>query len=112
MRYRIFVFFSICFMASALSAQVIPSSTVKGADSWSEPAPASSIVVNRDHESSASKPSSSPFKFKRDERPLPGDKPPPSAMDKASVLGLQRPWQNGQAPVDCASSPHSSVCQH
>lgn len=53
----------------------------------------------------------SPFKFK-DQKHHSGvaDRPPPSANDKAAVMGTQRPWQNGRAPVDCRTSPHAAGC--
>lgn len=112
MGYRTMIFLAACLVASVAAAQSVPTPTGEGSDSWGKPAAASSSVSYRTQELPASKPSPSHFKFKDSERARPGDRPPPSAMDKAAVMGTPRPWQNGQPPVDCASSPHSAACQH
>lgn len=113
MRYRILALFSTCLIASVVAAQSAPAPAGQSSDSWAKPATASSSVSYRDGTVLASKPnpSRSPFTFKNTERFYPVDQPPPSAMDKASVPGTDRPWQNGQPPVDCAGAPHSSECR-
>lgn len=112
MRYRTMIFLAACLVASAAAAQSVPTPTSEGSDSWAKPAAASSSVSYRAQALPVSKEDASHFKFKSSERVRPGDRPPPSAMDKAAVMGKDRPWQNGRAPVDCASSPHSAECQH
>ena len=53
----------------------------------------------------------SPFHFKQTGRSGPAYKPPPQANDKATVMGQQRPWQNGRPPVNCAVEPRDPACQ-
>ena len=108
MRYRMMVFLAGCLAASAVAAQSV---SAPASDIWSVPAAASSTASHAG-QAPVSKPSTSPFKFKSDQRSLPADQPPPSVMDKASVMGTERPWQNGRPPADCASSPHNAACQH
>lgn len=112
MRYGAIVFLSTWMIASTAIAQKLPSSSTDNSDSWTRPATASSVVNYRDSVAPVDKSSPSPFKFKTDHRVYPVDQPPPSAMDKASVMGTERPWQNGQPPVDCAMTPHAAACQH
>ncbi|WEN16240.1 hypothetical protein PY254_06115 [Rhodanobacter sp. AS-Z3] len=109
MRYRMVVFLSACVMTWAAAAQDTSSATDKGGR-WAEPAPASSAITYRSDALPAAKSSSSPFKVKARRVDLPGDQPPPGATDKAAVTGAERPWQNGQAPVQCAESPHAVGC--
>lgn len=54
--------------------------------------------------------SESPFHFKESSKRGPAYKPPPQANDKATVMGKQRPWQNGRPPVDCAIDPRDPAC--
>ncbi|MDQ6646419.1 MAG: hypothetical protein M3Y93_04180 [Pseudomonadota bacterium] len=96
-------------MASAAAAQVAPPASDKG-DSWAKPAPASSSVTYRNQVLPKANSSSSPFKFKNQSGHRPVDQLSPGAMDKASVMGTDRPWQNGKPPVDCAMTPHSAGC--
>ena len=53
----------------------------------------------------------SPFRFKQTARRGPAYKQPPQASDKAAVMGQQRPWQNGQPPVNCALEPRDPACR-
>ena len=108
MRYRTMLFLAGCLATSAVAAQSVPASA---GDIWSVPAAASS-AASQAQQAPVRKPAASAFKFKDDRRTLPADQPPPSAMDKASVMGTERPWQNGRPPADCASSPHNAACQH
>lgn len=112
MRYRTLVSLVTCLMVSSLAAQSVPTPASHGSDSLAVPATASSAVSYRKQAVTVSKPSPSPFKFKRTERAYRVDQPPPSVMDKAAVMGKERPWQNGEPPVDCATSPHSAACRH
>lgn len=109
MRYRMMVFLSACVLASAAAAQSTTSAKDNGG-SWAEPAAASSTLTYRSDALPAAKSSRRPFKFKDKSVDLPGDQPPPSATDKASVMSAERPWQNGQAPIKCAESPHAAGC--
>jgi|GEM_PF-2438956 len=52
----------------------------------------------------------SPFKFKDGKGDGPMGQPPPSAHDKAAVMGEDRAWQNGRPPVDCAMTPQDPTC--
>ncbi|MEP7186037.1 MAG: hypothetical protein ABI767_09390 [Rhodanobacter sp.] len=112
MRYAFFIFLSAGMIASAAIAQTLPSPTPDNSDSWAKPAAAASAITYRDQAVPAAKPPIGPFKFKQHNGNRPVDQLPPSAMDKASVMGSERPWQNGQAPVDCAMSPHAAACRH
>jgi hypothetical protein len=96
-------------MASTAAAQTSPPAANKS-DSWAKPAPASSAVTYRSQAAPADKSATSPFKFKSKDSDRPADHLPPSPNDKASVMGKDRPWQNGQAPINCAESPHSAGC--
>lgn len=109
MRHRMIILVAACVLASTAAAQTAPLATDKS-DSWAKPVPASSVITSAKPSRLADKPAASPFKFKSDERARPADQLPPSPNDKATVMGKDRPWQNGQAPVDCANSPHSSGC--
>ncbi len=109
MRYRVMVVVSICLMASVAAAQSTLPATDKS-DSWARPAPASSAVIYRSDVQSVLSASNSPFRFKSKDGYRPGDQPPPSATDKAAVMGADRPWQSGQSPLNCAQSPHSAGC--
>lgn len=109
MRHRMMVFLSVCVMATAAAAQTTPPAASKS-DSWAKPAPASSANTYRSDALPADKTAASPFKFKSEHGERRADQLPPSPNDKASVMGKDRPWQNGQAPVNCAESPHSSGC--
>lgn len=54
----------------------------------------------------------SPFTFKHDSRS--GGRhepPPPQPMDRAVVMGRQRPRLNGQPPMDCALTPMDAACR-
>lgn len=111
MRYGVIVFLSTWMIASAAIARTLPSPRTDSGDSWAKPATASSAVNYRDSATVADKSSKDRFKFKNNKRFYPVDQPPPGAMDKASVMGAQRPWQNGQPPVECAMTPQAAACR-
>jgi hypothetical protein len=52
-----------------------------------------------------------PFHFRQPVKRGPAYNPPPQANDKATVMGQQRPWQNGRPPVDCALEPRDPTCR-
>lgn len=110
MRYAAIVFLAAWMITSAAVAQQV--SATNTSDSWARPATAASAITYRDQPISAARPSSSLFIFRQHHGNRPADQPPPSAMDKASVMGAKRPWQNGRPPVDCAMTPHAAACQH
>ena len=53
----------------------------------------------------------SPFHFKQTTQRGPASKPPPQANDKATVMGQQRPWQNGTPPMNCTLEPRDPACR-
>ncbi len=110
---RFAAFLSAALMASAAVAQSVPASA-STSDSWAKPATATRAVTYRSDavpDATASS-QTSKFKFKSENRHRLLYQPPPSATDQAAVLGLERPWQNGRPPVDCAITPHDSACRH
>jgi predicted lipid-binding transport protein (Tim44 family) len=109
MRHRMVIVLLVVVMASAAAAQSTPPATDKG-DSWAKPAPASSAFSYRGSALPADRSASSPSPFKSDGDKRPSDQAAPSANDKAAVMGADRPWQNGQAPINCAESPHGVGC--
>ncbi|MEO9078117.1 MAG: hypothetical protein ABI268_02285 [Rhodanobacter sp.] len=46
-----------------------------------------------------------PFHFDQPDKSGPAYALPPQANDKATVMGKQRPWQNGRPPLDCKGKP-------
>jgi hypothetical protein len=111
MRFRQLLMASTWLLATAALAQTVPA-TSSQSDRWTaHPATAGSTTF-RDHATLEPKPSHSPFKFKERQRTGPADQPPPSATDKAAVMGIDRAWQNGRPPVDCAQTPMDATCRH
>lgn len=106
MRIRNLVLLSLCLPAFAATAQT-------ASDQWKAPAPAASVAPAHDYRlhgnDAAAKPS--PFKFKSGRKTWEKEPPPPRANDQNAVMGTQRPWQNGQPPVDCAQTPHDPSCR-
>jgi hypothetical protein len=99
--------------AAAVAAQTVPPASSGASDSWTaHPAAAASASDFRDHASREAPPTREHFKFKRREPSGPMSQPPPSANDKAAVMGTDRPWQSGRPPVDCAQSPMDPTCHH
>ena len=110
MRYRLCAMVSMMLFASTTMAQSVPSAPPQASDSWaSHPAAASTTYVN-DHSAAGEPKTKEHFKFKQRSSMGPADQPPPSANDKAAVMGKDRDWQDGRPPVDCAASPHTSGC--
>ncbi|HEY0197000.1 MAG TPA: hypothetical protein VGC19_00490 [Rhodanobacter sp.] len=110
MRYRVCATVSMLLLASAAMAQSVPPAPSSANDNWSShPAEAATTFVNG-HSAMEAPKSKEHFKFKDRSMTGPASEPPPSANDKASVMGKDRDWQNGRPPVDCAQSPHSSGC--
>ncbi|MFC5435785.1 hypothetical protein ACFPME_04405 [Rhodanobacter umsongensis] len=111
MRFRLALMASTWLIAAAATAQVAPATSSQN-DSWAaRPAVASSAGF-RGHSAVEATPARSHFKFKDRQRPGPADQPPPSATDKAAVMGTDRAWQNGRPPVDCAQAPMDATCRH
>ncbi|WP_426700687.1 hypothetical protein ACPPVV_15090 [Rhodanobacter sp. Col0626] len=107
MPYRSLLIASTWLLASAAMAQTSPAVQ---SDSWAKhPAPASSAGY-RVHSSTEASPTTSHFKFKDRNQSGPLSQPPPGANDKAAVMGNDRAWQNGRAPLDCAQTPMDSGC--
>ena len=108
MRIQSLVSLPLCLLASAAMAQTTPAS-----DQWAPVAPAASIASSHDHalpgDDATAKPS--PFKFKSEHKTWEPEPPPPRANDQNAVMGTQRPWQNGQPPVNCALTPHDPACR-
>lgn len=112
MRYRNIVFLPALLLAWSVAAQTRAPATADANDGLHAAPAAASSVEYRDSVVVPKAPVAGHFKFKPQRRDNPLDKPPPSAMDKAAVMGTQRPWQNGQPPVDCAMSPRDAACRH
>ncbi|MEO8808809.1 MAG: hypothetical protein ABI386_01000 [Rhodanobacter sp.] len=98
-------------LAGAVAAQTTASKQSAPDDRWETPAAASSSS----HQGVRGLPgtaasSDGPFQFKQSNRRGPADEPPPQANDKATVMGKQRPWQDGRPPVDCATNPRDAAC--
>jgi hypothetical protein len=111
MRFRLVLMASTWLIATAAMAQTAPT-TSSQSDSWAaRPAVASSAGFRSDSAVAAT-PARSHFKFKDRQRTGPVDQPPPSATDKAAVMGTDRAWQNGRPPVDCAQTPMDATCRH
>ena len=95
----------LCLLAFAATAQTAP-------DQWARVAPAASVAApQRDYTAHGDKAKPSPFKFKEPRKAWEKEPPPPRANDQNAVMGTQRPWQNGQPPVDCAQTPHDPSCR-
>ena len=99
-------------LAGAVAAQAAAPRQTTQNDHWdAAPAAAGSSSYRADRALPGGGSSShSPFHFKQPDRRGPAYAPPPQANDKAAVMGQQRPWQNGQPPVDCALEPRNPVC--
>ncbi len=109
MRYRFVLSASTWLIAAMAMAQTAPTPLSSQSDSWTaHPAVASSSVY-RSHPSTEV-PAGGHFKFRDRRQDGPANQPPPSANDKAAVLGKDRAWQNGRPPVDCASTPMDPAC--
>lgn len=52
----------------------------------------------------------SPFRFSDGSEGGVLNKPPPSPMDRAAVLGTERAWVGGRPPLDCAMTPMDARC--
>lgn len=98
--------------AGAFAAQTAAPSQNTQNDHWdTTPAAASSSSYRADRSLPGSGTSGhSRFHFKQPAKRGPAYEPPPQANDKAAVMGEQRPWQNGQPPVNCAVDPRNPVC--
>jgi hypothetical protein len=113
MRYRSIMFLLLWLFAAAALAQspVDASATPAQSDQWNLPAaPSPSVDYRRSATSRASASTESPFRFGDSHPGGPADQAPPSAMDRAAVLGTDRPWAGGRPPVDCALTPHAPTC--
>jgi hypothetical protein len=110
MRYRLSVSASLLLMVSAAIAQTAPpSSSSTASDSWStHPAASSSSYASHSSMDTSQTPGHFKFKDRNDRGPM--SQPPPTANDKASVMGTDRAWQNGRPPLDCAQTPQDSKC--
>lgn len=112
MRYRLVLTASTWLMAAVAMAQTSPPAQSNQSDSWAAHPAAASSSSYRSHPSTEST-GKSHFKFKDrrlDDPSNPLNQPPPSANDKAAVMGKDRAWQNGRPPVDCASAPMDPAC--
>jgi hypothetical protein len=99
-------------LAGSVAAQSAAPSQTTGNDRW-EPATAatSSTAYRADRLlPGTARTSESPFHFREPSTRGPAYKPPPQANDKATVMGKQRPWQNGRPPVDCSIDPRDPAC--
>jgi hypothetical protein len=112
-RYRCCLCVSTMLFAAAVAAQTVPPASSRANDSWgAHPAVAASVSGYRSHAPLETPPAKQHFKFKRREPSGPMSQPPPSANDKAAVMGADRPWQSGRPPIDCAQTPMDPTCHH
>ncbi|MEP6898899.1 MAG: hypothetical protein ABI870_10235 [Rhodanobacter sp.] len=109
MRYRFCASVSMLLFASVVMAQVAAPASTPASDSWaSHPATSSSSYAA--HSPREVPRSADHFKFKSPSDHGPMSQPPPSANDKAAVMGTDRAWQDGRPPVDCAQTPQDPKC--
>lgn len=98
-------------VASAAIAQTAPTTHTTTNDQWKAvPATASSSSYPA-HAQLPGDDGHSPFHFKQSAKTGPAYAPPPQPNDKATVMGKQRPWENGRPPVDCRLDPRDPVCR-
>ena len=114
MRYRRSAFLVTLLMAATAVAQTSAPASSGRNESWTwQPASASSASYS-DRAPTVASAGGGHFKFSdsRQDRNGPSSQPPPSAMDKAAVMGGDRPWLDGRPPVDCARTPMDPTCRH
>ncbi|MEO7051646.1 MAG: hypothetical protein ABI128_08270 [Rhodanobacter sp.] len=112
MKFRILPMVCMGLVAAAAFAQTAVPSRAVQAD---RPDPTPAVAGSSNYRTAPSLPGSaesrhSAFHFKQPDQRGPAHKPPPQANDKATVMGQQRPWQNGR-PVDCAVEPRDPTCR-
>ena len=112
MRFRGLLVLCATLLAGVAVAQSAAPSQAQQDDRWEAvSATASSSNFHADMLPGTNGSSHNPFHFKEPAKRGPVDKPPPQANDKAVVMGQQRPWQNGQPPVNCLLEPRDPVCR-
>ncbi|WP_449427644.1 hypothetical protein [Rhodanobacter umsongensis] len=114
MRYRPGLFLATSLMVATAVAQTsapVPSSQ---SDSWASQPVAAGSAGYRDRTPTVAAAGGDHFKFKdrRQDQDGPLSQPPPSAMDRAAVMGGDRPWLDGRPPVDCVRTPMDPTCRH
>jgi len=114
MRYRFLVFATAWLFATLAMAQTSTLASSGQSDSLASRPAAASSTSYRSHAPTVTAADRVHFKFKdrQQDQQGPLSQPPPSAMDKAAVMGTDRPWQDGRPPVDCMQTPMDPTCRH
>ncbi|MEO7068608.1 MAG: hypothetical protein ABI114_16985 [Rhodanobacter sp.] len=98
-------------VASVTIAQTAPATQTPTNDQWQAAPVAASSSDYSAHAALPGDAKKSPFQFKQPVKKGPAYALPPKPNDKATVMGKQRPWQNGRPPVDCKDEPRDPVCR-
>ena len=100
-------------VVSVAVAQTAPPTQATSNDQWhAVPATASSSSYpDSTHAALPGDDKHSPFHFRQSVKTDPAYALPPQVNDKATVMGKQRPWENGRPPVDCRVDPRDPVCR-
>lgn len=109
MHYRGSVFLAAWLVTGAVMAQAVPAVPTTGYP-WTLPQPAPGTVTYRHGSPWVAEAAASPFRFRDPDENGPLHVPPPSAMDRAAVMGAERAWTNGRPPLDCARTPMDAAC--
>lgn len=112
MPYRRITLFSallVSAVAAVAAAQAIPSTPSPGYN-WTLKQASTDTIDYRRGTSIIANPSDSPFRFRDPNEGSPLNVPPPSAMDRAAVMGIERAWTDGRPPLDCARTPMDAAC--
>lgn len=104
------LFLPLALLGAAALAQTAPPAA---SDQWRQPAAAASVAAHATPALPGDEPAAkpSPFEFKDGRKAWTKEPPPPRANDKAAVMGTDRAWQNGRAPVSCAQTPRDPACR-
>jgi hypothetical protein len=109
MHYRGSVFLAAWLLAGAAAAQAVPAASAAGVH-WTLQQPAPDTVDYRRRAPLVTEAVESPFRFRDPNEGGPLNVPPPSAMDRAAVMGAERAWSDGRPPLDCARTPMDAAC--
>ncbi|TAL83817.1 MAG: hypothetical protein EPN74_13380 [Rhodanobacter sp.] len=110
MRYRLVVLLPAFWLAAVATAQTVPAPPA--ADHLRLTLPPGMTQHPTDKitaESGATR--AIHFRFDAGKRNRLLQRPPPRPMDRAVVMGGQRPWLGGKPPVNCAFTPMDPLCR-
>ena len=109
MRYHWLAFIPLLGLAMATAQATSPGVTISGLNSTALPTLASEVAY-RVGSAPPLEARSSPFRFVNDRQRGVLAQPPPQAMDRAVVLGIERGWVGGRPPLECARTPMNAAC--